>query len=241
MCVDKTSKLPIMFSLEPVNIDDSAYVVTVVDISKRKNAEKQLQTLNNQLESLVDERTRELESVQQELVRQEKMIVLGRMAGAIVHELSQPVVALKSAMASLSVKRQRNDIDGIGDSISNMAPLCEHMQDVIVQLRAFGYQGQTNKCNVKIVEPINKILRTYSDECVHWSEKIFASMDASVYCNETMLELVVDNLIRNAVEAVEESDSPRVDISLEKTDTHCLVHIEDNGGKNDSGNSQAFV
>jgi len=37
------------------------------------------------------------------------MVVLGRMAAAIVHELSQPLVAFKSALASIAIKQQRKD------------------------------------------------------------------------------------------------------------------------------------
>ena len=226
-----TQTLPVMFSLGSISIDESDYVVTVVDITKRKNAERQLQKLNSQLETLVEERTSELKSVQQELVRQEKMIVLGRMAGAIVHELSQPIVAFKSALASLGVKKQRGDIEGIGDSINNMAPLCEHMQDVIVQLKAFGYQGNPERTSIELSDELIKIVSSFSDSCVYWQEENLMSHHLQLNANATLLEMIFNNLIRNGIEAVKDVDNPRVQVSVEKSaDKYCII-VRDNGGK----------
>jgi len=227
----KASKpLPIMYSVGSVNIDESVYLVTVVDITKRTKVEQELQYINSRLESLVEQRSKELESLQTELIREEKMIVLGRMAAVIVHELSQPVVAFKTALASIVIKKQRDDIAGIGDTINNMAPLCDHMQDVIVQLKAFSYRGHSPLTELAINPLLQRVI-----EQIQPANSAVISVDLPqgehmVTGNAVMLAMAFSNLIKNAIEATEEVADPDVKISAQQLADGVQVIIKDNGG-----------
>ena len=137
--------------------------MTIVNITKRKKVEEALSFANSRLEKLVQERTLALNAAQKELMRQEKMVVLGRMAAAIVHELSQPLVAFKSALASIAIKQQRSDWEGVNTSLNNLLPLCHNMQDILIQLKSFAYQGgsSTKAESVDLNKLITRLLSTY--------------------------------------------------------------------------------
>ncbi|MCG6450951.1 PAS domain S-box protein, partial [Vibrio parahaemolyticus] len=95
------SLFPILFSLTSVQWKDKRhYLVTILDISKRKKAEIALQTANQALQHRVEERTAELKSAQQELIEASKMAALGRMSSAITHELNQPLTGLRTLLSS---------------------------------------------------------------------------------------------------------------------------------------------
>lgn len=86
------SLFPVLFSLIAVSWKDRRhYLVTLIDISKRKKAEIALQNANRDLQQRVEERTAALKSAQQELIEASKMAALGRMSSAITHELNQPL------------------------------------------------------------------------------------------------------------------------------------------------------
>lgn len=55
--------------------------------TERKRAEEKLKEYSEQLEEMVEERTRELRDAQERLIRQEKLSVLGQMAASVSHEL----------------------------------------------------------------------------------------------------------------------------------------------------------
>jgi len=222
--------LPIMYSVGSVNIDESVYLVTVVDITKRTKVEQELQYINNRLESLVEQRSKELEVLQKELIREEKMIVLGRMAAVIVHELSQPVVAFKTALASIVIKKQRNDIAGIGDTINNMAPLCDHMQDVIVQLKAFSYRGHSPLVELEINPLLQRVIDQVQPTDLAIIESDLSASLELVTGNSVMLTMAFSNLIKNAIEATEDLAAPQVRISSQQLAQGVEVIIEDNGG-----------
>jgi len=69
---------------------------TVEDISVQKQAEEELAGYRQHLEQLVEERTRELQSVQDELVQKERLAVLGQVAGGVGHELRNPLAVIKN-------------------------------------------------------------------------------------------------------------------------------------------------
>jgi C4-dicarboxylate-specific signal transduction histidine kinase len=71
--------------------------------------EEQLQALNENLESLVAERTRELEqtlvnlqNTQSQLVQSEKMASLGQLIAGIAHEINTPIGAIKASAGNMN-------------------------------------------------------------------------------------------------------------------------------------------
>ena len=53
--------------------------------------------------------------------------------------------------------------------------------------------------------------------------------DLKVYADEELLELVLINLVKNAIEAVQHSDKPRVSLSGERIQNRIVISVEDNG------------
>ena len=68
------------------------------DITARKQGEEVLKEHSEQLERMVVERTRELEEAQERMVRQERLAVLGQLAGEVGHELRNPLWVISHAV-----------------------------------------------------------------------------------------------------------------------------------------------
>lgn len=69
----------------------------VRDITYLKHIQEALQRYSEQLEEKVAERTRELEQAQEQLVKQERLATLGRLADGLAHEMRNPLGAIKNA------------------------------------------------------------------------------------------------------------------------------------------------
>ncbi|MFZ5821188.1 MAG: ATP-binding protein [Chloroflexota bacterium] len=76
---------------------------TFLDVTARKQAEEQLAHYTERLEEIVGERTRELREAQEQLVRQEKLAVLGQLAGGVGHELRNPLGVISNAVYFLKL------------------------------------------------------------------------------------------------------------------------------------------
>jgi signal transduction histidine kinase len=72
------------------------------DISHRKQAEEQVKNHNLLLERAVEEKTSEMESMTEQLVRQEKLATIGKISASIAHELRNPLGAIKQSIFFLN-------------------------------------------------------------------------------------------------------------------------------------------
>ena len=190
--------------------------------------QRELQALNSQLEKRVEQRTTELKRMQKELIRQEKMAVLGRMASAIVHELSQPLTALKTAVGSLEIRYRRQDWAGLAKSMTHLTPLPEKMYDIVTQLRLFAYQGVTNTENIAV----NSYIRQYISGLDSRGAAIHLNLsgaDCRISMNPAQLDIVLNNLVHNALDAVAESAQPEIGIATHAQDAQVAISVTDNG------------
>jgi PAS domain S-box-containing protein len=72
------------------------------DITELKKAQEALRRANEELEQRVDERTSALAEAQQELVRRERLAVLGHLAGGLAHQLRNPLGVIQNAVSVLA-------------------------------------------------------------------------------------------------------------------------------------------
>jgi len=99
------SSFPIEYTSTPIWKDGklTGAVVVFQDITDRRQAEKEIQRLNTELERKVEERTRQLQEAQEELVRKEKLAILGQLSGSVGHELRNPLGVMSNAVYFLQM------------------------------------------------------------------------------------------------------------------------------------------
>lgn len=200
------------------------------DLKRQYESRRQteLRALNSRLEKRVEQRTAQLKRMQKELIRQEKMAALGRMAAAIVHELSQPLTALKTALGSLEIRYQRQDLEGLGKSVANLASLPEKMYDIVTQLRLFAYQGATDTENIDVNAHIRQYINGLDTKgaAIHLH---LAGADCRISMNPAQLDIVLNNLVHNALDAVAEIAQPEIGIWARAHDDLVTISVTDNG------------
>ncbi|MGK0440649.1 MAG: two-component system C4-dicarboxylate transport sensor histidine kinase DctB [Pseudohongiellaceae bacterium] len=225
---------PIMFAVSRVLISDHPiFLMTLVNIQKRKRAENELKRINENLEDLVLSRTKELSNAQEELIRQSKMAALGQMAAGVVHELSQPLTALISSIAAIKMKSEKNDWPGALQSIARITPLGEKMHTVIRLLKSFSYQDDNSDDFVDIRRVIANVVDGYADKLSENGVTISIVDQADsllTRANPVKLDLVFTNIIQNAIDVMEHSQRKNVSITYESRDGWHQINIEDTGG-----------
>ena len=202
-------------------------------LRSRWQAEQAVLKLNESLEAQVESRTRDLRDAQAELVRQGKAAALGQMAATIVHELSQPLSAMNSSIGATQLKAGKNDWEGTLKSIGRLTPLVEKMNNVIKLLKFFSYQDDKSIQNQELAPLIEQSLMLYKDKL---KEKRVAlnlnNLEPSVLVkvNPLKLDMVIVNIIQNAIDAMANCESPTISIAMETRQDQAIISIEDQGG-----------
>lgn len=224
--------IPVMFAISKVStMDSEVYLMTIINISRRKVVEDELVTINEHLEDIIEDRTKELQEAQKKLIQKNKAAALGNMAATIVHELSQPLTAMKSSIAAINAKINNSDWKGVIDSADRLAPLNNKMNNVIKLLKFFSYQDRKSYEVINIVDTIKQSVDSLKDTLQEKNISIDLSSDYSellISANPLKVDLVISNIIQNAIDALEKIDQPSIKISIKEINHWANITIEDN-------------
>ncbi len=198
------------------------------DVSERKRMEAEIRRWNEELERKVAERTRQLSEAQEELVRKEKLAVLGQVAGSVGHELRNPLGVMSNAVYFLqTVLADADDsVKEYLDIIKNEIAGSERIvSDLLDSVRTKPPQVST----VEIGELVTRTLYNFA---------IPASIQLRVDTPETLPLLRVDalqmqqvlrNLISNAVEAMPEGGTLQLAAMADEAAKNVKVSVHDSG------------
>jgi two-component system sensor histidine kinase TtrS len=167
------------------------------------------------------------------------------MASGIAHELNQPLTVInnysRACIRMLGSKESMEDqCSEVMEKISKQA---ERAGAVIKQIRHFVNKDLPNKKPVKVAEMINVVLELTRMEIERKQVNLKIDIDPAVewvLAQDTQIEQVIINLVRNAIEAMEETpvEKRKLVIKTQAQDDHKLLFsISDSG----SGIKQELV
>ncbi len=109
--VDKTGDVKNVFLTVAMVPGTKKSILSLLDITELKKAEEKIKKYSEDLEIMVEKRTRDLKNTQEELIRKEKLAVLGQLAGGVSHELRNPLGAIKNAVYFLNMVLEKPEPD----------------------------------------------------------------------------------------------------------------------------------
>src|SRR5271170_7631803 len=179
-----------------------------------------------------------LQELQSELVHISRLTALGEMASALAHELNQPLSAIANyTKGSRHLLEGRTDDQSqmIREAIDKAAEQSLRAGEIIRRLRDFVARGETERR----IESLNKLLEEASalalvgtrDRGVRVTYAFDPSLDL-VLVDKVQIQQVVLNLVRNAIEAMEQSSRRELTIATERDrDGMAAVKISDTGSR----------
>jgi signal transduction histidine kinase len=176
-----------------------------IDITQRRQAEMALIRTNRELEK----RTGELLEIQEELVRNEKLAVLGRLAGSVGHELRNPLGVMNNAVYFLKILMAEGD-ERVKEYLDIVKREIDNSQRIINDLLDFARARAPQKKTVMVRNLVEKSLeRCLFPENVEIMVDIPGSLP-DLEVDPLQMEQVLQNLITNAVQAMPDGGPLRV-------------------------------
>lgn len=222
-----TTKVP-MFD----HTGEPTHLVGIIhDISQLKQAETALLRSNLELEARVQERTAALRAAQADLVRKERLAVLGSLAGGVAHQIRNPLGAIKNATHLLEGYISSTYVDRSG---------ARHALSIIHEEIGLANRIITDLLDYARVRPpecrpidagflVEQVLGAHVDgSSVAVLRELAAA--AEVLVDPEMAQGALANVIRNAVEAAMAGGRlPAIVVSTRIEGVKLVIRIRDNG------------
>ncbi|MGS0681654.1 sensor histidine kinase [Shewanella sp. 125m-7] len=158
----------------------------------------------------------------------QRVLLTGEMASGIAHELNQPLAGIRY-LTQGCIYRLSDEQSDLKEAMTKAIQQVDRAQSTIKRFRHFCQQPSVMaQCS------LNQIL----DDTLTLMAAEFARMQLTpaIYCEQvelnadsSLLQQVIVNIIRNALDAMENSCQPMLSISLIKRKRHALIEFKDNG------------
>ena len=177
-----------------------------------------------------------LQELQSELVHISRLTAMGEMASALAHELNQPLSAITNYMkGSRRLLEQTTDERAgvVREALDSAAEQAIRAGQIIRRLRDFVARGESERrveSMAKLVEEASALaLVGARDQGIHVRYQLSRSHDLAL-ADRVQIQQVLLNLIRNAVEAMQ--DSSRRDLLISTTPAEggmLMINVADTG------------
>ena len=205
-------------------------------LASQKNA-KLLDVLNKQTNVIKD------------LMRVQAFSVVGTYGATIVHEVLQPLTAMRFALENLKIhllkngedKTTQDRIDAVDVSASRAISVIENLRNFIVEREVQIEAVSFNKMIQEVLEIISSRAKALDvDVCLQLSDQILVMAD------EHQLQRVLFNIVNNALDAVERNISSEdrrilIDAKYVQQRQFALIKVVDSGaGLQDKNQLEIF-
>ncbi len=220
------------------------------EVNKRKRTEEELKKYRSHLEEMIEQRTKELQDAQEELVKREKLSVLGRLTAIVSHDLRNPLGVIRSSAYYLETKLKNAD-GKITKHLKRIEEKVIHCVSIVNELLEYN-RGQPPDTTMM---ELNPWIETVLDDVEIPAQVTMArelSPDISKFpFDKEKLRRVVVNLVENAIQAVNARQEnwnedrgpyqPEVILNTSLVENGVCIEVKDNGiGMDEETAGRAF-
>jgi two-component system C4-dicarboxylate transport sensor histidine kinase DctB len=208
-----------------------------LQVSRKESFE--LKKLNSLLKKEIENRQKiegELIVAQKDIKRTSKLAAMGQLSASIIHELGQPLSAMKTYIASSQLPNKQNqiDIDHVQSILPKLEGLVDRMAEISQQLKFFTRSGENELSLIDIRHALNQALTITQFDLEEENVEIEVLCEDVTYlvmAGQIRMEQVFINLINNARVAMTHCKTKKITfrIDTKEEEGQIIVKVKDAG------------
>jgi two-component system, NtrC family, nitrogen regulation sensor histidine kinase NtrY len=198
----------------------------------QRNEKILLHAAGSEIEILVDAYNNMIDQLEEsaiKLAKSEREQAWREMAKQVAHEIKNPLTPMRLSVQSFERKFNPED-ENIREKLSEYSKTLIQQIDVMSAIASafsdFAKMPTQNKEEIEVISVIKLAIDIFNDESIqfHSEEKeLFAFLD------KTQLIRVLTNLVKNALQATEETENPEIIVDVSSESEFLKISVSDNG------------
>jgi signal transduction histidine kinase/ABC-type nitrate/sulfonate/bicarbonate transport system substrate-binding protein len=203
-------------------------------IQKVDEKTKELRDINNQLEERIRKEVEENLKKDRLLSQQQKMVSMGQMIENIAHQWRQPLSMITTSASGIKLKKQVDDLDDdfLDNTLDSILNTSRYLSNTIDDFRYF-FKPQKEKEYFYLENCCNKTIDLLDVNFEENNIKVVCKKEnIKIFGYETELIQVLINILNNAKDALElvDLDDRFIFIDILKENSKAVIRIKDNAG-----------
>jgi hypothetical protein len=195
---------------------ESAELLTITDISERRKAAL-----------LLEEQLKKAE-------QSARLIMIGETASSIAHEINQPLAAIQNYASAAQMLNHQNKLNeaNADEALSKILRQTQRMNQIVQVLRSSAKRSEPHMQATDVADLVDGAMELALITARKLKVKIDVSCPSDipqVLCDSVLIEQVLLNLLRNAMEASVPTGAKRVQLNIEKSDSMIVFKVSDHG------------
>jgi two-component system C4-dicarboxylate transport sensor histidine kinase DctB len=196
---------------------------------------ERISQINTQLEQEVQVRKlaeKQLRDAQSELIQSSRLTALGKMSASIVHEVNQPVSAIRLFTSSGLLLLKERRLKEAGKVFDDIKKMTDRLGSITSDLLVFSRKPVSKPVICDLNECIEAILLQFRPELDVGKIKLHEALSpvsVTTKGSSVRFEQIVSNLVKNAIQASKDAKAPEIKIHSWVEGARCGFAVEDNG------------
>ena len=202
---------------------------------KLSRAYQEIKDWSDTLNEKVEEKTRELRNIYDQIIQIEKLTSLGKLSATVAHELNNPLEGILTFSKLISKKLK-------GENNENYAKLIHYTQmisdeasrcgKIVKDLLLFSHTDSEQFIATDLISLLDKSISLINH---HFEinnvklEKIFDVDVLNIKCNPQKIQQMMISILINAIESMSGRSGGKITIRLTKEDYKAIIRISDCG------------
>ncbi|MBF0299137.1 MAG: hybrid sensor histidine kinase/response regulator [Oligoflexia bacterium] len=190
-----------------------------------------------EMETIIQQRSKEIEEIQKQLYRSSKMAAMGTLAGGVAHELNNPMAILLGYVGEVEKNVKTlpiNENNSLKKAIEGIRVSAKRMYIVVKELLTFvGENQKEDFIDFKVCDFLDATISVFSkttlDKDINVIKEYTNSEKLIIKGDNLQLQEMILHLLNNAKDAIAQTPIKTILIKTLTTDKNVQIIIEDSG------------